>query len=178
MTRRVVLHDTELYPQPDEVNPERYLNRTDECLNPDPREFAFGYGRRCVSRTNALLSETDTHHPRVCPGRIFAEDTLFITAAFVLASFNVSDAVSLKGGRITYTDGLIRLINHWSSRLATYSPHVSVTPISLAPSLRGRVCLHERASSLAWSNMHAHVTLQGWRPLEMCYTGTHMRSRL
>ena len=176
MTRRVVLHDTELYPQPDEVNPERYLNRTDECLNPDPREFAFGYGRRCVSRTNALLSETDTHHPRVCPGRIFAEDTLFITAASVLASFNVSDAVSLKGSRITYTDGIIRLVNHWSSRLATYPPHVSATPSSLAPLLRGRLFSHERARP--WSNTHAHVTLQRWRFLKMCYTGTaHMESR-
>ena len=44
------MHDPELYPQPDEVKPERYLNKTsDESLNPDPREFAFGYGRRCVT---------------------------------------------------------------------------------------------------------------------------------
>ncbi|KAH9925322.1 cytochrome P450 [Fomitopsis serialis] len=86
-----VLHDPALYPRPDEVIPERYLGKPDEHpdLNPDPRDFAFGYGRR------------------VCPGRMLAEDTLFIVAASVLASFNISDAVPLEGETIEYRGGVL-----------------------------------------------------------------------
>ncbi|KAH9925317.1 cytochrome P450 [Fomitopsis serialis] len=86
-----VLHDPTLYPRPDEVIPERYLDKSDEHpdLNPDPRDFAFGYGRR------------------VCPGRMLAEDTLFIVAASVLASFNISDAVPREGEAIKYGGGMI-----------------------------------------------------------------------
>lgn len=54
------------------------------------------------------LSETNILRSRACPGRNFAEDTLFITAASILASFNVSDAVPLRDGKIRYTSGVIR----------------------------------------------------------------------
>lgn len=40
-----VMHDPSLYPDPFEVRPERYLS-PNAALNPDPRTFAFGYGRR------------------------------------------------------------------------------------------------------------------------------------
>lgn len=46
--------------------------------------------------------------PRVCPGRVLAEDTLFIAAATLLASFNISNALPLKGDKIAYTSGIIR----------------------------------------------------------------------
>ena len=39
---------------------------------------------------------------------MFAEDTLFVTAASVLASFDVSDAIAPKGGKVTYSSGVIR----------------------------------------------------------------------
>ncbi|EPT01646.1 hypothetical protein FOMPIDRAFT_124761 [Fomitopsis schrenkii] len=84
-----ILHDPELYPLPDEVIPERYLDSTDESINIDPRDFAFGYGRRA------------------CPGRIFAEDTLFIAAASLVAAFDISDALPLKGEEIEYSGGII-----------------------------------------------------------------------
>lgn len=105
---RAILHDPELYPVPDEVQPERYLNKVDNHVNPDPRDFAFGYGRRCVSR--ALVWSPYCAHLgfRVCPGRVLAEDTLFISAASLLASFNISNARPLKGDRIGYTGGIIR----------------------------------------------------------------------
>ncbi|KZT66840.1 cytochrome P450 [Daedalea quercina L-15889] len=82
-------HDPELYPDPDEVIPERYLDGTDKSLNPDPRDFVFGYGRR------------------VCPGKTLADDTVFIVAASVLAAFTISDATSLKGEKIKYRGGII-----------------------------------------------------------------------
>ncbi|KAH9925312.1 cytochrome P450 [Fomitopsis serialis] len=86
-----VLHDPALYPRPDEVIPERYLDKSGEQsdLNPDPRDFAFGYGRR------------------VCPGRMLAEDTLFIVAASVLASFNIGDAIPREGETVKYGGGIV-----------------------------------------------------------------------
>ncbi|KAJ7689941.1 cytochrome P450 [Mycena rosella] len=65
-----ILHDEALYPSPDKFMPERFLGDVKD-LNPDPRRFAFGYGRRA------------------CPGRDLADDTLFICAAMTLAAFDL-----------------------------------------------------------------------------------------
>ncbi|KAH9831002.1 cytochrome P450 [Rhodofomes roseus] len=84
-----IMHDPALYPDPHKVHPERYLtpNEGGEKINPDPRDFAFGYGRR------------------VCPGQMLAEGTFFIAAAAILSVFSVSDAVSLDGAEINYEGG-------------------------------------------------------------------------
>lgn len=73
-----VLHDPSLYPDPFDVKPERYL-KSEEGINPDPRAFAFGYGRR------------------VCPGQPLAEDSLYIVAAAVLATMSINKAVGPDG---------------------------------------------------------------------------------
>ncbi|KAF2743711.1 cytochrome P450 [Sporormia fimetaria CBS 119925] len=62
-------HDPAVYPEPDEFNPERFLGDTPQ---PDPRQWAFGYGRR------------------VCPGRHIADNALLITVAQVLSVFSIS----------------------------------------------------------------------------------------
>ncbi|KAJ7671882.1 cytochrome P450 [Mycena rosella] len=70
-----ILHDEAVYPSPLEFIPERYLQEEKgvaDGLNPDPRRFAFGYGRR------------------VCPGKDLAEDSIFICAAMILATFNLT----------------------------------------------------------------------------------------
>ncbi|EPS94370.1 hypothetical protein FOMPIDRAFT_1038865 [Fomitopsis schrenkii] len=83
-----ILHDPELYPDPHVPRPERYLSAKHSVtekvgvngdINADPRTFAFGYGRR------------------VCPGRIIADDTLFILVATVLSAFEISDAIIEEG---------------------------------------------------------------------------------
>lgn len=44
---RAVLHDPEVFENPMELNPERYIKggKFDDDL-PNPLDFAFGYGRR------------------------------------------------------------------------------------------------------------------------------------
>lgn len=83
-----VLHDPYLYPDPFEVKPERDF-QSGEGINPDPRAFAFGYGRR------------------VCPGQPLAEDSLYIVAATVLATMNVGPDGLVLEPVVEYTGDLI-----------------------------------------------------------------------
>ena len=79
---RAVLHDPELYPDPETFKPERFLN-DDGKFHDDPTiALAFGAGRR------------------ICPGRHFVDATLFVVTASVLALFNVSKAKDEKGREI------------------------------------------------------------------------------
>ncbi|KAF6751123.1 cytochrome P450 98A3 [Ephemerocybe angulata] len=67
-----IMHDPEVFEKPLDFVPERYLK--DGKLNPavlDPEAAAFGYGRR------------------ICPGRHFSNDALFLFAASVLATFTI-----------------------------------------------------------------------------------------
>jgi cytochrome P450 len=80
---RAVLHDPELYPDPETFKPERYLNADGTQFRDDPAiSLAFGAGRR------------------ICPGRHFVDATLFVVTASVLAVFNVTRAKDQHGTEI------------------------------------------------------------------------------
>ncbi|KAI0330489.1 cytochrome P450 [Cubamyces sp. BRFM 1775] len=67
-----VLHDPDIYPEPDRFYPERFIR--DGQLDPDvldPASLVFGFGRR------------------ICPGRHFADAMLFIVIASVLHLFDI-----------------------------------------------------------------------------------------
>jgi len=75
-----MLNDEEMYPDPFRFNPDRFLK--DGKLNPeirDPRLIAFGFGRR------------------ICPGRHMAFSSLWITAASILATMNITKAIDANG---------------------------------------------------------------------------------
>jgi cytochrome P450 len=79
---RAVLHDPELYPDPEAFKPERFLNE-DGTFRDDPViTLAFGAGRR------------------ICPGRHFVVATLFVVTASVLSVFNVTRAKDKNGNDI------------------------------------------------------------------------------
>ncbi|PHH74314.1 hypothetical protein CDD82_4982 [Ophiocordyceps australis] len=61
------MHDPNVYAEPESFDPERFLEPRNE---PDPRQHIFGYGRR------------------ICPGRYFADDQIFLSITHLLASFS------------------------------------------------------------------------------------------
>ncbi|GJE96466.1 cytochrome P450 [Phanerochaete sordida] len=75
-----ILHDEERYPDPESFKPERFLT-SEGALDPtvpDPLEV-FGFGRR------------------ICPGRHFAQMSLFLYIAQILATFSIDKPVEERG---------------------------------------------------------------------------------
>ncbi|KAJ7152979.1 cytochrome P450 [Mycena filopes] len=68
-----ILHDPLTYPDPFKFDPNRFISDGQlDCKTNDPSRFVFGFGRR------------------VCPGRLFTEDSLWLTFAQFLAIFSIS----------------------------------------------------------------------------------------
>lgn len=87
MLTRAILHNEQVYPEPDVFKPERYLK--DGVLNlemTDPTLIgAFGYGRR------------------ICPGRFLAQKSVWISVTSILASMNITRAIDERGAIIEPT---------------------------------------------------------------------------
>lgn len=81
------MHDPEVYANPDEFNPSRFLKRSTSDPSEfvldlsvrDPVDVTFGFGRR------------------ICPGRYMAYDSLWLTMVSVLAVFDISPSKNEKG---------------------------------------------------------------------------------
>ncbi|PPQ69644.1 hypothetical protein CVT24_001217 [Panaeolus cyanescens] len=81
-----ILHDPDVFEKPDEFIPERYLKdgKLDTSVR-DPSVAAFGYGRR------------------ICPGRYFSDQNMYILVAFVLAAFDIRAPLNEKGEPVYYS---------------------------------------------------------------------------
>ena len=98
IVRRAILHDPDVYPEPEIFNPERFLDR-DGTLRGDPTlASVFGFGKR------------------VCPGKHLVDVTLFIFAATVLSVFHIAKGSDPAGGpfQYTYSGGLVRWVRRFS----------------------------------------------------------------
>ncbi|KAJ7768968.1 cytochrome P450, partial [Mycena metata] len=72
-------------------NPDRFLSPSEDSkLNPDPRRYNFGFGRR------------------VCPGQYLADDALFIAIVTTLAVFHIAPMNKNKTAKhVEYTSAII-----------------------------------------------------------------------
>jgi len=76
---RAMAHDAEVYPDPFQFDPSRYLGDKPQL---DPFKFIFGFGRR------------------ICPGIHLAELSMFLNITCILALFNISKPVNEHGDHI------------------------------------------------------------------------------
>jgi cytochrome P450 len=72
--------DPRTYNDPYEFNPSRFLGEHPEQ---DPRAFVFGFGRR------------------ICPGRFFIDNEIFLTITTTLAMLRITKVVDASGIEIT-----------------------------------------------------------------------------
>ncbi|PFH46821.1 hypothetical protein AMATHDRAFT_153743 [Amanita thiersii Skay4041] len=79
-----ILHDPEMFPDPHEFKPERFIKNGKFDLTGilDPHNVAFGFGRR------------------VCLGRNLSDNSLFITIASVLSVFDILPPVDGNGNPV------------------------------------------------------------------------------
>ncbi|KAJ3494156.1 hypothetical protein NLG97_g4262 [Lecanicillium saksenae] len=101
-----ICHDPQLYPNPSDFDPDRYLDARNE---PDPREVVFGFGRR------------------ICPGRFLAEASIFISIAHILAAFKIGKATDQYGADIE-----VKLAAR-AADLASQTNHVDTFAYSIVP---------------------------------------------
>ncbi|TBU41985.1 cytochrome P450 98A3 [Dichomitus squalens] len=112
-----ILRDPDVYPDPEDFKPERFLNSRGEfdVGERDPAEILFGFGRR------------------VCPGRHLAQATLFILCACVLAAFKIVRPVDEHGApkeikREATDANVISLVVSRSCRLSFIEVHLDRHP--------------------------------------------------
>ncbi|KAL4260929.1 cytochrome P450 family protein [Pleurotus pulmonarius] len=78
-----ILRDETLFPEPNKFNPSRFLkNGVIDTQLRDRVMSSFGFGRR------------------ICPGRYFALDTLWLSMASILSAYTISKAVDENGREI------------------------------------------------------------------------------
>ncbi|KZT69377.1 cytochrome P450 [Daedalea quercina L-15889] len=80
----LMLRDPEEYPEPDSFIPDRFWGLSSaESDRIDPKNLVFGYGRR------------------ICPGRRFADISVWLAAANIVATFDIHKARDGTGKEIT-----------------------------------------------------------------------------
>lgn len=87
---RAILHDDRMYPEPYKFQPERFISNDGSLRKDivDPRNFVFGFGRRCV--TICIVKSVFPHVTlRICPGRYHAYNNALILAASLIATFEM-----------------------------------------------------------------------------------------
>ncbi|KAI1172680.1 cytochrome P450 [Nemania sp. FL0916] len=98
-------HDPERYHDPFEFKPERFLPGAADKPEPDPKQFAFGFGRRA------------------CPGNHLADNTLFLMIAQSLAVFDIEAGENInRDPEIMFQSGVVSHPAPFASNIKPRSP--------------------------------------------------------
>ncbi|KAK1988144.1 O-methylsterigmatocystin oxidoreductase [Colletotrichum cereale] len=101
-------HDPAVYENPMEFRPERFMEGQDRKPEPDPRKLSFGFGRR------------------ICPGKVLAENSMFLSFAQSLAVFDIAKKVvdgKVIEPKVEPKPGVISHPAHFETSIKPRSPH-------------------------------------------------------
>ncbi|KAF5680510.1 oxidoreductase [Fusarium circinatum] len=98
-------HDPEVHQDPMRFNPERFLSTDGNQPEQDPHTYTFGFGRR------------------VCPGRVLADNALFLNIAQSLAVLHIGKNENGAQPELLFTPGMISHPEPFKAAITPRSPH-------------------------------------------------------
>ncbi|RBA19920.1 hypothetical protein FPRO05_09220 [Fusarium proliferatum] len=98
-------HDPEVHHEPMRFNPERFLSTDGSQPEQDPHTYTFGFGRR------------------VCPGRVLADNALFLNIAQSLAVLHIRKDEYGAQPELLFTPGMISHPEPFKAAITPRSPH-------------------------------------------------------
>jgi hypothetical protein len=96
---RAISHDPEIYPEPFDFIPERWLDKDGQLTGAEERA-AFGFGKRWPSMPQTAFAINEHEFNRECVGIHLAKSTLWLTTASILAVFDFNKAKDKHGHEI------------------------------------------------------------------------------
>ncbi|KAL9563002.1 hypothetical protein ACKAV7_012744 [Fusarium commune] len=98
-------HDPEVHHEPMRFDPERFLSTDGNQPEQDPHMYTFGFGRR------------------VCPGRVLADNALFLNIAQSLAVLHIRKDENGAQPELLFTPGMISHPKPFKAAITPRSPH-------------------------------------------------------
>ncbi|CUA67814.1 O-methylsterigmatocystin oxidoreductase [Rhizoctonia solani] len=102
-----MLHDPQMYPDPQVFNPERFMGPPEDMAR-NPENIIFGFGRRR------------------CPGINVAHSSIWLAITFVLATYNITPALGPDGKplspKMKFTRGVISRLEPYQCTITPRSP--------------------------------------------------------
>lgn len=122
---RKMLNDERFFQEPEVFQPERFRSKVEamrdnlQSLNghmlDDPSALTFGFGRRYAIQLRINVWASLTTPCRICPGRYFADTTVWLVMAQMLAVFDISSPRDKTTGmlelpRVAFITGTVRCV--------------------------------------------------------------------